>query len=579
MFAAALLESVAVIGTVIPGSPIVFAAGVLIGLQALDPWGVAGAAVVGAILGDGFSYWLGRRYHDTLRTWWPLKAHPGLFARGQAYFAKQGSKSVFLGRFLGPVRAIVPVVAGMSDMPVLRFTVVNVLSAIAWSAVHLLPGALFGASMQLAGAVSSRLLIVLVGVVAFVWLCAVLLRLTHRSAWPVVSRQRDRIVAWARARSGMFPRVALSLLDPARPESFGLLIAAVTLLGGAWMFLGILEDVVSGDPLVQVDQVVFLALQKLRTGWVDEVMIATTELGGAMVAIAVMASVSVVLAWKRCWHTLAYWLTAVGFAQALIWILKMALERARPIAMYDGTESFSFPSGHVASSIVLYGFLAFLLAREKGPRIKWAITLLSAGLIGLIAFSRLYLGAHWLSDVLASLSLGAAWVALLSLAYTQHVGTERLPARALLIAVWGALMLAGTAVVVTHHATDAARYAIRSSASPVLLADWRMDGWQRLAARRTEVDGDHEEPLQVQWAGSANRIVPVLEAEGWRRPPPWALRPSLLWLLPSAAVGQLPVLAKFHRGEMPTMTFEKGFFVESTVNFPSLQHNSVFQID
>jgi len=132
VFAASMLESVAVIGTVIPGSSIVFAAGVLIGLQALDPWGVAGVAVLGAILGDGFSFWLGHRYHEALRTWWPLNAHPELFARGQAYFAKHGAKSVFLGRLLGPVRAIVPVVAGMSDMPVLRFTVVNVLSAVAW---------------------------------------------------------------------------------------------------------------------------------------------------------------------------------------------------------------------------------------------------------------------------------------------------------------------------------------------------------------------------------------------------------------------------------------------------------------
>ncbi len=557
VFAAALLESVAVIGTVLPGSSVVFAAGVLIGLQALDPWWVAAVAVIGAILGDGFSYWLGHRYHERLRTWWPLSAHPELFARGQAYFAEHGGKSVFLGRFLGPVRAIVPVVAGMSDMPVLRFTVVNVLSAVAWSAAHLLPGALFGASLQLAGAVSSRLLILLAALVAVAWLCTVLLRLALRSAWPVVSRQRDRMVAWARPRTGVFPRVALSLLDPARPESLGLLIAAVMLLGGAWMFLGILEDVVSSDPLVQFDHVVFTALQKLRTGLVDEVMIAATELGSATVAIAVIAAVAVVLAWKRCWRTLAYWLTAVGFAQALVWILKMTLERARPMAMYDAADRFSFPSGHAASSIVLYGFLAFLLAHEKRAKIRLAITLLAAGLVGLIAFSRLYLGAHWLSDVLASLSLGTAWVALLSIAYMQHVRTERLPARALSFTAVGTLILAGAAVVVTHHAADAARYAPRQSTSSDLLADWQVDGWQRLPARRTELDGDHEEPLSVQWAGTADQVVQTLEAGGWRRPPPWTLRTTLLWLLPSTSVGQLPVLAKFHRGESPAMSFER----------------------
>ncbi|MBC7470181.1 MAG: VTT domain-containing protein [Ramlibacter sp.] len=557
VFAAALLESVAVIGTLIPGSSVVVAAGVMIGLQTLDPWPVAGAAVFGATLGDGFSFWLGRRNHDALRGLWPLKAHPELLARGQAYFAKHGGKSVFLGRFLGPVRAIVPVVAGMSDMSAVRFTVVNVLSAIAWSAAHLMPGALFGASLKLAGAVSSRLLILLAGVVAVAWLCTVLLRLIHRSAWPFLRRQRDRIVGWARPRTGVSSRIALSLLDPRRPESLGLLIAAVMLLGGAWMFFGVLEDVVSRDPLVQFDHVVFTALQKLRTGWVDNVMIVATELGSAIVAIAILAAVSVVLAWKRCWRTLAYWLTAVGFAQALVWILKMTLERARPMPMYDGVERFSFPSGHAASSIVLYGFLAFLLALGKSPKIRGAIALLATGLVGLIAFSRLYLGAHWLSDVLASLSLGTAWVALLSIAYMQHAGTVRLPARALSFVVAGALISAGTTVAMTHHAADAARYAPPHSASPHLLPDWQGDGWQRLPARRTEVDGDHEEPLSVQWAGTADKVAQTLEDGGWRRPPRWTPRTTLSWLLPSASAGQLPVLAKFHQGESQALSFEK----------------------
>jgi membrane protein DedA with SNARE-associated domain/membrane-associated phospholipid phosphatase len=557
VFAAALLEAVAVIGTVIPGSSVVVVGGVLIGLQVLDPWWAALAAVTGATLGDGMSYWLGRHYHERLLNLWPLKKYPALFERGQAYFTQNGGKSVFLGRFLGPVRAIVPVVAGMSDMPALRFMVVNVLSAIAWAGVHLLPGVLFGASLQLAGAVSSRLLILLLGLVATVWLCAVLLRLARRRVWPLVGRWRDHAVAWARARPGVLPRVILSLLDPARAESLGLLVAALLLLGGAWMFLGILEDVLSNDPLVQFDHVVFTALQQLRSAWADRLMITATELGSAMVALAVIAAVALLLALKRCWRTLAYWLTAVGFAQALVWILKLTLGRARPIAMYAGMEQFSFPSGHAASSIVLYGFLAVLLARGKSPRVRSAITLVVVLLVGLVSFSRLYLGAHWLSDVLASLSLGTAWVALLSMAYLQHVRGERLPARALSLTALGALVLAGAGVVATHRAADVIRYAPRQAGATVTLSDWPSGGWLRLLARRTEVDGDHEEPLSLQWAGTADRIEQVLQAGGWQRPPPWASRAALLWLLPSSPAGQLPVLAKFHQGEAPAMSFEQ----------------------
>lgn len=132
------------------------------------------------------------------------------------------------------------------------------------------------------------------------------------------------MTAWARFTAGVFSRFAMSPLHAARPEPLGLIIAVAASLGGTWMFLGITEDVVSSDPLVQFDLIVFTALQSLRTGWLDKVMFAATELGSALVAVCVVVAVSVVLVRKRCWLTLAYWLTAVGFAQALVWILNKA---------------------------------------------------------------------------------------------------------------------------------------------------------------------------------------------------------------------------------------------------------------
>lgn len=345
VFAASLLEAFVVIGTFIPGSSVVFVAGALIGLGAIGLWPTLAVAVFGAILGDGISYWLGRHHHERLRSLWPLRQHPRLLARGQAYFAEHGLASVFLGRFLSPTRAIVPVVAGIARMPPGPFYLMNVLSALAWAALHLLPGVLFGASLALAGAISSRLLV--------------------------------------------------------------LLVAALLLLGGAWLFLGTLEDVVSRDSLVVIDRTVFMTLQRLRTEWVDSLMVAVTEIGSAAVAIPVIGVAAIVFGVKRRWRTLGYWLGAMVFAQALVWILKATLARARPTTIYSGFGQFSFPSGHAASSIVLYGFLAFLLARGRSSITKLVIALAAAVMILLISFSRLYLGAHWFSDVLGRLGFGA----------------------------------------------------------------------------------------------------------------------------------------------------------------------------
>ncbi|MFN2646201.1 MAG: DedA family protein, partial [Burkholderiales bacterium] len=257
VLAAALLEALPFIGTVVPGSSVVFVGGVLIGLQAIDPWWTGAAAVAGAIVGDGTSYWLGHRYHEQIRALWPMRNHPELLERGQAYFARNGGKSVFIARFLGPLRAIVPVVADMSNMPAPQFYVMNALSALGWAAAHLLPGALFGASLQLAGAVSSRLVIMLIALVAAIWVIAKLVRVAIVRGWPRLRLLRERLVRWAHAKPGWLARIVLSLFDPARPESGSLLMGAVVLIGSGWLFLAVLQDVISNDPLVQFDQTVY----------------------------------------------------------------------------------------------------------------------------------------------------------------------------------------------------------------------------------------------------------------------------------------------------------------------------------
>jgi membrane protein DedA with SNARE-associated domain/membrane-associated phospholipid phosphatase len=557
IFAASLLEAVAVIGTFIPGSSVVFVGGVLVGLKVLDPAWTTAAAVIGAILGDGVSYWLGRRYHDRIRTLGPFRRNPALFDRGQAYFAQNGGWSVFVGRFLGPLRAIVPVVAGMSDMPPTRFYIVNVLSALAWVVAHLAPGVLFGASLQLAGAISSRLVVLLILVVGAGWLLSRLVRLIHGRLQPVLVHGRDRIVMWARTGSSPAQRVVLALFDPQRPESAALLAAAVVLVASAWLFFGILEDVLSNDPLVQVDRTVFAVLQSVRSGWADSLMVAATEVGSAAVALPVIVAVALLLAARRCWRTLAYWLAAMGFAQVLVWVLKLSIGRARPSAIYSGIEQFSFPSGHAASSIVLYGFLAFLLGRGQSARIKVGLSAAAASVIGLIAFSRIYLGAHWFSDVLASLSFGLAWVALLGIAYAHHAHDERLPARWLAAVSLGTMTLAAGVYVGMRHEADVARYAHRPEHLWVLLANWSTLGWRTLPAARSDVGGDVEEPLALQWAATEQEISAVLVAAGWRVPSPWALNTALLWLLAHPPIQQLPVLPKFHQGEVQSIALTK----------------------
>lgn len=552
-----MLEALALVGTIVPGSTVVFAGGVLVGLQVLHPWAAAAVAVSGAILGDGVSYWLGQRYHARIRLVWPFRRHPELLERGQAYFEKNGGRSVFLGRFLGPLRAIVPVVAGMSGMPPGRFYAMNVLSAFAWSAAHLLPGMLFGASIQLAGAVSSRLAVVLVAVALVLWLLARLAAFAVGHAVHFFAAARERVVRVAHRRPGAASRVVLSLFDPARPESPPLLAAALLLIGGGWLFLGILEEVLAKEPLVQIDRAVYAVLQSARSGWADAWMVAVTELGGATVTIAVVLAVGGFLAFGRRWRTLAHWLAAAAFAELLVWGIKYAVARPRPTSLYAGVGQFSFPSGHAALSIVVYGFLAYLLARGKSVRTKAAIAFCAAIAILLIAFSRLYLGVHWFSDVAASLTLGLAWVALLAIAHIHHVRDEVVRALPLALVVSGTLVLAGGATLRMQHRSDVERYAYRPALEMVRPGEWRTTRWAALPVARAELAGQEQEPFSIQWAGTEKDITDSLARSGWQRAPAWASKAALVWLLASATPGELPVLPKLDRGESPQLVLIK----------------------
>lgn len=140
-------ESMAFIGLFIPATALMILAGGLIGAGQLDPLAVIIWSIVGASLGDAVSYWLGRRIGRRAFTRWPLNRDKTSIARGRLFFRKYGSASIFLGRFFGPVRAIVPIVAGMMEMDGRRFQIANVLSAVVWVPVMLAPGYLAAKSL------------------------------------------------------------------------------------------------------------------------------------------------------------------------------------------------------------------------------------------------------------------------------------------------------------------------------------------------------------------------------------------------------------------------------------------------
>lgn len=201
-FLLAMSESIPIIGAVVPGTAIIVGIAALVPSGVVSLWPLLISASVGAITGDGLSFWLGHRYHREILRHWPLSRHPDLLARSEAFFKRHGGKSVFLARFAPGVRAFVPLVAGMLGMQAARFYAANVVSALVWAPVHVLPGVLAGTYFRATGAAGERLAVLVVVVAILLWVTVWVVRYAIRHGVPVLSAALERLRAWAGAHDG-----------------------------------------------------------------------------------------------------------------------------------------------------------------------------------------------------------------------------------------------------------------------------------------------------------------------------------------------------------------------------------------
>lgn len=172
MLVISILESLALIGLIVPGTTITVIFGLLASQGQFDVWLIIVCAAFGAIIGDGLSYWLGRsgKAYFKQDNLWFKKAH---LEYGENFFQKHGAKSIFFGRFIGPLRPLMPLVAGLSSMKPGVYFFWNILTCILWAISFVLIGYFFGHAWKLVGGWSGELgailMVCLVVAIVYLW--------------------------------------------------------------------------------------------------------------------------------------------------------------------------------------------------------------------------------------------------------------------------------------------------------------------------------------------------------------------------------------------------------------------------
>ncbi|MEW7997232.1 MAG: VTT domain-containing protein [Candidatus Thiodiazotropha endolucinida] len=542
VFVVAFSESVAIIGLIVPGVVLMFGFGALIATGILEFWAVFWWAVAGAVAGDGLSFWLGYHFQDRLRDFWPFNRHPATLQRGIAFFQRYGGKSVALGRFFGPVRAIIPLVAGMLGMPPLRFVAANILSALVWAPAYLLPGIVFGASLELASEVAFRLVALMILLLFLAWALFILVRTLFRLIQPHATTLVQLGFEWGQLHRG-FRSISRSLADPNHPEARGLAFLATLLLLAALLFVLITGIVLDGSLTKKTDLLFYSGLQSLHTPWGDQLMVLFTSLGDIGPILWIALGVAILLLLQGHQRAFYYLFAATAFGMLAPLLLKYSLRIPRPPNSPDSLGPWSFPSAHVLRSVTLYGFLSIMIARTLIREWRWFPYSIAALAIGAVALSRLYLGAHWATDILGSLTLGIAWIALLGIAYYRHVEAETHPAT--LIGTTLLLLLSCGSYGWFNAAERSAVYQRTPEIAQISLEAW-WSGQAGLPLYRNDIFGNKDHPLNIQLAGDHAQLAALLKQHGWHRAEMLGWGNLLRLLSPKAQLETLPIPPQAH---------------------------------
>ena len=553
VFLVACGESLAVVGLIVPGAFLMVGFGALIALDYLPFGPTVMVAILGAITGDGLSYWLGIKYNRNLVNIWPFSRYPELLNRGETFFQRHGGKSVLLGRFVGPLRPVIPAIAGMLKMPVRQFFLINILSAVFWAPLYLLPGIIFGTSLELASEFAGRFTLLLVGLVFGLWLIAWLIRLGYLWFIPLSDTLMARLVNWSQ-RHPLAGAIPAALIEPDHPEVRGLSLLALMLLLATIGFI-LLSQLAGYFPIMHnLNQLVFHSLQALHNPPFDHAMVFITAMGDIWLLTGLVLLTAVFLLLTKQHLALWHWLAAFMFPLLLVELLKRFYALPRPPGL-EMLEGYAYPSGHATLATATYGFLAIMLARDVRPPYRLGIYIIASLLILLIAFSRLYLGAHWLTDVIGGMFLGLAWAALLGIAYRRHV-SEKYFKRADLTYIGSLLAVCLLVYPGFMHDRQFAQYQPTPTQYFMTEQTWLESGWQALPSVREDLRGHNDFIFNLQWRGEAEGITAILESADWYSATT-NLRHYFNWFNPSATISELPLLPHVHDGQHEELRFSR----------------------
>ena len=555
VFIVALVESLAFVGLLIPGSLVMTAAGVLIGFGIIPAVETLLWAIMGAVIGDGLSYMLGYYYKQDIRNVWPFHKMGLWFDRGERFFEKHGGKSVFLARF-SPLRPVIPVIAGMLAMNKTRFFLSNVTSAIGWAPLYMVPGIIMGmTSLSLSPKYATRFVAFVLVFLVIIALITWLLKKIIVTCYHIYSQWMDKFWLWLKSLPTLHCFDWL-LTDPQDPHDHTQLTLALTfiLLAGLLLCLTIMVFYQIG--IVQYNLPLAYFFRSLHSPKTTQLMVFLTYFGDKLILGPLALIMFIWLCYQRNWTTAIHWCAIVLTSFGAVYTTKLWLHSPRPGLQLESLAGNSFPSGHTSITVALYGFFAVLLARYCQREHRSWIYGSVLTIVLVIIFTRLYLGAHWVTDVIGGVLTGLCCVLVVTISYRRK-NPEPINFKTFFGLTAICFVILFTLNFIRCFSNDVITYTPVWPQKNIAFNTW----WQQSNPNQIlylhDRFGEQKDLINLQWADSVDDIHAKLIKNGWKEVPTFNIISTVARLSSPDSYQKISVIPKLYLGKKPVAIFTK----------------------
>ncbi len=527
IFGFSFLESLLLVGIIFPGAAFLVSLGALIGLGVLDFYSAWFWASFGGFAGDGISYWIGHHYRERLLTMWPIKRFPHLINNGQRFFKKYGGVSIVIGRFVGPVRPIIPAIVGIMGMPVKRYILISLFASIIWAPFYLLPGILFGSAIESMAKVAVKLAGLSLILSALVWLIFWLIRFIYQLLVPRAYRWLSRVLAWSQKHPKL-GRITSGLMDPRQPETGSLAMMAFIL---AIFTVLVIVFMAGNQLLIDWNQISEGFFYTFHNPWTLPPMQWLLYLGHDLVIWLITALIAAWFIYRRLHLALGHWLILSVSA----YIFSVVICRI------DHGQWHLIASHHAFWYVAVSAFWAILVAGAYP--IKWRSWpyILTAVLASLYLFATLFFFKLTLPIALLSGIMAAIWAMVVGIAFRTRYRRQFLGLPLKLI------------FLITTLIAPVAAWLFFPGSSHIEKPQWLAQQDYRTT---TGWANTGQQQLDIHFTGELKTLENRLQNQGWHTVPvkTWA---NLITALAVNKNDDLPILSYVHKGELEYLMMTK----------------------